>query len=91
MDADAPAAVDAYELERRYDDGERVRLLWLPELGQVITELLDLDSGEIEIYAVPEGRAAEAYAEPLRFAQLLPDYDYRVRGGEIERRLLEDP
>ena len=76
-------SLEATELERREGGGERIRLLWIPEVNDLLVEILKIESGEISLRQVREGQAYKVFNHPYGHNEISPSYDYKVTAGEI--------
>jgi hypothetical protein len=80
----ATRTLSATEFERRVESGEQIRLLWIPEVNELLVEQLDLESKGIVLRAVPHGQGLDAFRNPDHYPPCRPDYLYQVTAGEIE-------
>jgi hypothetical protein len=74
----------ATELERRAGAGCEIRLLWIPEVDELLVEQRELANGEITLRRADRARALEVFHHPETFAAVETAYAYEVDRGEIE-------
>ena len=74
----------ATELDRRGGAGQEVRLLWVPEVDELLVEQRELATGEVTLRSVGKADALEAFHHPETYPAAPPHYDYSVERGEIE-------
>ena len=74
----------ANELDRRRGAGSEVRLLWVPEVDELLVEQRELGSGEITLRRADKGSALEAFNHPETYPIVVPPYEYEVDRGAIE-------
>jgi hypothetical protein len=76
--------LQATELDRRGGAGTEVRLLWIPEVDELLVEQLELATAEVVLRRADKASALEAFHHPETFPVATPTYDYEVERGAIE-------
>jgi hypothetical protein len=74
----------ATELDRRGGAGLEVRLLWIPEVDELLVETRELATGEVSVRVAPRARALDVFNHPETYPLVAPTYDYEVERGDIE-------
>jgi hypothetical protein len=80
----AVASLAAIELDRRGTAGRLVRLLWVPEVEEILVEQREVPSGKVTLRQADSARALEVFNHPEVFPAAHPAYAYTVAAGEIE-------
>lgn len=72
---------EAVELESRTSHGMKVRLIWVPERGEVFVEQVKDEA--VVLRQVPKGEALTVFNHPETFDEIKLTYDYRVTAGSL--------
>jgi hypothetical protein len=74
----------ATELDRRAGAGTEVRLLWIPEVDELLVETRELATEEVAVRVAPRAQALDVFNHPETYPLVAPAYDYDVERGAIE-------
>jgi hypothetical protein len=79
-----PKMLTATELDRRAAAGTEIRLLWIPEVDELLVEQRELLSGDVTLRRAERGNALEVFHHPETYPVAGLAYVYEVDRGEIE-------